>query len=397
MSITVKQVIPGPPSYPSAHGKLDFVISSTNTGQPNFKYVFDVWVGFVKVGTFKVYPDPVTGLGYFNAGKVVRSYLDQYYLSNALAKLTSIDPSGRHEIVFDMKYGEEYGSPVTLYSALTFSDGHRAYNYYNDLYPVGVLHQLSSYVGKPITNRPKVQRVTMNDIGYMPIWNPNADSLTMNVDVYDSAGALSGSNHTTQNFPFSMLGFTPRCINATHAGLIPATTSYYTITVGTEVHTFYLDCYPKYTPYALTFLNRLGGYETAFFRMKSSRSVDIEKKSYGSNDIRVFTGGGGSAGTSPYEAFSSNVLLPAQRNSYVQQKQKMKLSTDFLTDQDFDWLKELVSSPVVYLLAENAGSQYYIPVEPKVTSFEYKRRNVHGLGCLDIDIEIAQNINSQIN
>ena len=62
-----------PSGTPSIQDNLWSIAASTNSGQTDFKFVFDVFKGNTQLVRAKVYPDPTTGKGYFDAGPVVRN------------------------------------------------------------------------------------------------------------------------------------------------------------------------------------------------------------------------------------------------------------------------------------------------------------------------------------
>ena len=49
---------------------------SNASGSPDFKYVFDVYANGNQLTRVKLYPDPVTAYGYFDAGPSVRNEID---------------------------------------------------------------------------------------------------------------------------------------------------------------------------------------------------------------------------------------------------------------------------------------------------------------------------------
>ncbi len=76
MAITINS---SPDIYSSVHAPLWFVLSSTNTGQTNFKYVCDIYVGGNLVTRLKSFPQPTSTKGIFNVAPVIRNYWASYF------------------------------------------------------------------------------------------------------------------------------------------------------------------------------------------------------------------------------------------------------------------------------------------------------------------------------
>jgi hypothetical protein len=68
-----------PAAYSSVHGDLIYTVyseqSEDSVSFPNYKYVADVYIDAVLVATIRKVQDPVTGIGIFNIGQVVRNYM----------------------------------------------------------------------------------------------------------------------------------------------------------------------------------------------------------------------------------------------------------------------------------------------------------------------------------
>ena len=72
-------------------------------------------------------------------------------------------------------------------------------------------------------------------------------------------------------------------------------------------------------------------------------------------------------------------------------KEKLKISTDLLSDDDYDWLVQLVVSPLVYLEDQNT----IYPVVITNTNYEYKKYINDRLTSLAIDIEFGNMLKTQ--
>ena len=126
MAITINST---PALYSSLHSALYFVVTSTNTGQTNFKYVCDIYVDGNLVTRLKSFPQPSSTKGIFNVAPIIRNYWNSYFKPN-ISTYSAIPYSGSDIYVdYEIKFGEEYDA--TTYTNLATST-RRAYNYIMD-------------------------------------------------------------------------------------------------------------------------------------------------------------------------------------------------------------------------------------------------------------------------
>jgi hypothetical protein len=385
MAITQKQI---PSAYSSLNDTLQFVVESDNTAQPNFKFIFEVYRGVTKVATVKLWPYPGTNLCAFNAANIIRSYVNSLSFKGSQAFLTNVDEQDNILSNYEVKYGEEYGSPVTSYLALATSGVQIAYNYGKEF---GSSKSISDYVDKYVTDRPLVAFLAMGENLFVPYWNPVGDVITVDVITYDATGGVLTSDSTTTSNALSLLNIGSTAINALLPGLIIGGVAKYIVRIVETEQDFEVRvaCPGLYGSKNIVFLNRWGCFESFVFRGKSRKSYDVERKEYGTNEERLQTTG--SIGMTPFISGSSNVYLGTAQQHLASRKFKYKLTSEFLTDQEFDWLSQLVCSPVIYL--EDSGK--YIPVKVTGSSYDYKTRLNDKLNPLEIEIEILKTYNPQ--
>jgi len=118
--------------------------------------------------------------------------------------------------------------------------------------------------------------------------------------------------------------------------------------------------------------------------MASISAIDIERKQY-TRELYTL----GASGTVSYA--NGQVYTGGKTTFASRQKQQMKLRTDWLNDQQYQWLGQLLSSPEVYWL--NDG--YFVPVTIKQNNYEYKKQVNARLTFLEIDIDLTGDYNSQ--
>jgi hypothetical protein len=429
--ITVKS-IPNYGTYISAHNDMFFVVESTNVAQTNFKFVFDVYIDAALVTRIKVFPDPTYNYGVFNAGPIIRSYLDNLYFGGENDFLTTKETDGYFKKAYVIKYGEEYGAPPTIYTNLVTSATYEAYNYYNSILQNASVARLDDYENNFLRTLDGEVDISLSDNYFISHFNPATATFTLNV--YDASGLTHTQTIDTSLLPTSgellQLNCGPLGINATYGTVTPwidDETTYYTVSDGVNTMRFNLDCWSKYPNQTLIFLNKLGGYETAHFRFKSRRTISKESKSFGRIPWEIR-----SDGTISYNIGDTNALRGTSQTYSVKHNNRYRFSTHLLTDDEYLWLSGLFASSQVYmefksitqygdqaviiteggvdiitedglnLLMEGSANNYfmqnsatYIPVKIVPDSLEVKTRRADGLQALELEIELMQNYNSQ--
>jgi hypothetical protein len=74
-------------------------------------------------------------------------------------------------------------------------------------------------------------------------------------------------------------------------------------------------------------------------------------------------------------------------------KEKMQLTSDILSTGEYDWLSELINSPLVYLL--NSTTQEFYPVIITDTNYEFKDDRINKTDFLTVNIEFSIDNNVQ--
>ena len=123
--------------------------------------------------------------------------------------------------------------------------------------------------------------------------------------------------------------------------------SYYDVTVSggdtQESIRFYIDAKcSKYEPIRLHWLNRLGGFDSFNFNLKSEEETNIKRATY-LQEEHNFTGTNWeytsqSRGTTDY---------------HITTQDKLTINTDYLTEAESTWMNDFASSPVVFQEVNN--------------------------------------------
>lgn len=388
MAITINST---PEAYPSAHDDLYFVVTSDNVAQVGFKYVFDVYISSVLVTRIKLFPDPVNTKGIFNAGNIVRDYLSSYFKPNATSTAFSYTGNDLY-IGYEVRFGEDYGG--TTYTNLA-SGTYKAFNFANPIFRDFSTSYYQPKISSWLTGRDVTKAdCTMTERLFAGWMNTagTTTSLTLTVQKYTQSGTdgspSTGGSVTCDSFV--LFDLSPAAIN-TYLGstFITATTYQYGVKVnygGNQSAEFKikLACEPRWTPVTLHFLNRLGGYDSTTFRLVNRREASVEKKSF-----EQMTWQYNSAAMTRYDSYKR--INPGNSTFAVNEIVSFKLTSDYINQTDYLWLKDLITSPEVYY--EQGG--YYYPVAIGTNTWQEKIRAADKMFNFELNVQFAQKINSQ--
>ena len=388
---------------------------SNASGMPDFKYVFDVYANGNQLTRVKLYPDPISAYGYFDAGPSVRNEMDyQWFIAynsslNVDQFLTEPNQSGQIAINYDIRFGEEYISGGAYVSGTYVSGGtlvtlpnqtsgtNKAYNYSAPLFnrkSIGI-NQLNN---KFLTNRPKKTNCRLDGQLVIPYKSSSSRSIGYLITQYGvTNNVISTFNQYNDYFElatineFAQLSIAPTNLNLLLSDAsktqIGSNTSYYDISLlnmsnGASISdTFrvYIDCNPKYDSIDLHFMNQWGMFDTARFDLASRLTMDIERKSFNKKDY--FTQ---FAGVSFFQRQETKINYGSKMNWTY------KLTMNYPTDEEYVWLAELIASPQIYANFPEVTDGYLMPITIKNTNYEYSTNQNNGLKVLEIEVELNQ-------
>ncbi len=397
MAITINSA---PANYSSLHSALYFVVSSTNSAQTNFKFVCDVYVNGNLVTRLKSFPQPSSSKGIFNVAPIVRNYWNSYFKPSSSA----ISYTGNDIYVeYEVKFGEEYSG--TTYTNLEEQSAF-AYNYVQDfLYNptsdafITPAKYDTSYAGFYLTNRDKTQVSFPSSLigtgrlftSFLSDAENTAKNLSLDITRVNGATSTNFTGSTQSWEDFALLNISPAAINAyLGSEVITDATTYYDVKakiagVQTDVMRVTFKC-TQNDVIPLHFLNSVGGYETFHFTLVNRQNRTIERKSFQALQYE-------------YEAATTAMdMVDAYGKLYggmipftTQQRVTYKLISDWVNFTDYNWLKEMIASPEVYLERNNQ----FMPINITTTNWTEKKRFADKTFNLELDIDLGLQINSQ--
>lgn len=211
---------------------------------------------------------------------------------------------------------------------------------------------------KFLTDAPRTQYINSNQSAFLYFLSSSRGVANVRMEGYDPDGVQVSSGiiefTLTNDYNYIACG-TYDIINSNASDWStgnPATflddVSYYTVVVTgageqSETVTFYVDskC-SKYTPIRLHWLNRLGGFDSYNFNMKSMEETDIKRATY-LQEEHNFTG----------TSWEYNSASRGQTDYHISTQDKLTVNTDYMTEAESIWMNDLFTSPVVYQEVNN--------------------------------------------
>lgn len=376
-----------PSGKPSVQDNLWHIATSDNSGQVDFKYVFDVFKGNTQLIRAKVFPSPDNGKGYFDAGPVVRNEIN-YQWFNPNGQFFSYSPNLDGEIgqEYNVRVGEDFSGLTTLNLASGVVSG------YNFVPPVFKrrMFDFTAKNNKSLTDRFLNMHSNFGEDLYFPLHSSLPIDLSVTRYIGSSTSASSVYTFTPDNF-YQQLNIGPDAVNVLlddiAAFQINSSTTKYVITIDMEGGgkydiTINMECNGKFTPIPLHFMNAYGMFETARFQLVNRLSKEIERKTFEKRDYQF-----GSSSVDYYTTHGSNQKYIESKINYGSKiNWNYKLTMYPPTDSDYEWLAQLIDSPLIFA---EIDSEYY-PVTIKETNYEYSKHDFNGLKPLELNIDLNQ-------
>jgi hypothetical protein len=388
-----------PVDYSSAHGQLIFTLLEdtkpfNSSLYPDYKYVCDIYIDGTQVARLKAFPRPGDKIGFFDIGNVIRNYLTSNF--SPFPNDLRAEQIGENHFYVNVicRFGEEYGG--VTYTNIIVDTQRTYFNHYNKRLP-GQNTILTNYLDKVMSTRPYATPV-YRDAKFCLIPFLPTDDTTINLIIksYNSGGLVATTTQPYTPFPGSsnvmqLYNIAPPAINASAPGFINDFISYYTVEFNTtnitedSIYRFDLVCEPKFEVYTIHFMNQFGGYESKDFTKVSRRRVEVEKSDHGSASYTI------SAEGIPQYYDINNVYKETRRVYAGAWKEKMTLNSDLLTDAEYDWLEDLILSPLIYVQI----GDYHYPAVVTDSNYEPKKIINDDLTNLTINIEYGDRFNTQ--
>jgi hypothetical protein len=379
-----------------AFNRINYQIVSTNAGEVGFKYVVKVYDSNDDLITTAYYDSPADASDAveFDVSKFVSTqftYTKGFYETATSSNSTNIIKSFYlkcyeyyevdgdfvivldSEVVSDVKYGFAGAFPL-----LELDDWYQDVNLYNGV---------SNTTYKPLTawDTIKVRETDAQVFGFI-----NTGYLT-NVELL-----VTYTNATTQTYYIAKSGTTYPNVNyfqitpLTYGGSVASIQLFVNWNNGTarryKFATLFTQSCGKFDPMRIAYLNKYGTFDFFNFDLVNKTTFNIEKKGY----QRDYNG-------SIYEA-GGVIVKNVNPIYFTKETQSWRVISDYLNDAQSELIRELYSSPLVYLnvVNDNYIRPSWIPVKPNPTTYEVKKTASDKLFNLEIDLEFGLENNRQV-
>jgi hypothetical protein len=368
MAVTINQE---PTSPNGSQADILYVVSSTNTLEPQFKFVCDVRGNAGTILSRIKQPMNPSGYGVFEISQI----LDDYIGYDEIWKISGISASIDNTKQFSILFGEEWGATAygttQIYNGLgdVVGDPEKT----GSVSPLVIIPaveerdiafnwQSGSYVDTFLTNSPSTIYAKPDEyatLSHINISGSDFRPLSFTYTVYNSAGSviaakavlnpLSGSSESNNliNIPIGPQNFVN---DATLSILTGSAWAYYDVTAYNKdtKRVYRLDDCDAQNGTRFAFINRLGVWDYYTATLTKTENRQFNQNTYQKNFINYSTDG----------LIQFN---PSRRGESVYNKQidaTYTAQTDWLEQDRADWLVELFESPSVYI---QQGSEF-IPV-----------------------------------
>jgi hypothetical protein len=372
-----------------AFNRINYTISSTNANEPGFKYVVKVYNDSDELITQAFYDSPANPADSveFDVSKFVSvnfQYNNGFYqVATSLSSTNTI----RGFYLKCYEYYEVAGSFVIVEASEVESDTKYALAASLPLLEEdNWVADLDNYTGasnsvyKPLSDWTTIKaRETDSQIfGFLNT------GLLVNVELL-----VTYNNATTQTF-----FITPAEVSTPSVTYVQITAMTYGVNVNNiqlfanwnngsarraSFATIFTQGCGRFDPMRLAYINKYGAFDFFNFELVSKTTFDVERKGYERN----YNG-------SIYEA-GGVVVKNINPIYYTKETQKWKIISDYLNDAQAETLRELYSSPLVYmnLVNDNYINFSWIPVKPTATSYEVKKTAIDKVFNIEMELEFG--------
>ena len=392
MAITIQQQ---PYPYTALKQKLIVVATSSNIGQPGFRYVVEVNINGGATNTFYVQPN-INGALVFDLNPVVAQAMDLgVNTSDAMPSLfasTSVqdDSIARNIMSVSAKIYEGYEVlgvfevQATAYplddlslinAAFQISDGFNpnpaTYFALNDG-KSNIMTDLvqSTYAMDDLINYYELGTNTIGITGFADDWGvltvptDNGTALTGNlidevqILQFNAAGSLLQTNTLSCVIAAGTINHLPVLpANIDEIFGLDSTWNHYLISFYTSggavcarsIAVFKAADECRFDKIRLGWTNSRGGWDYFNFTKRSEDSYSVERKRY-----RKVVGNYGTADSGEAFGFNTYDRGLTERSPFVEKM--MRIRTDFLTEGQFEYLKNLIYSESVYMIGADGSA-----------------------------------------
>ena len=390
MAITINAT---PKDFAPVYNKMEYLIESTNTSEPNFAYLVDIYINFAVTKTVRL---RIPARPSDNKGKVDIHRVLESALTSDVGNPTGTDAfykATNSSLSYIVKFGEEYGTTVVQYPDEELDISRKAFNASLEKRPFinwdETDYELNGTKKKFLTNMPDNNKVSLNSHGWlyfrgfpsMLIFRYLASGATSIVQI-DASPIPPTNIRFVPSAPATLNNIDPSWITIGSQPIITDDTLRYYIMgldgggiAASEKKYFVLEESCKYNTNTLIFQNNLGAFDSFTFYLGDISMTDIERK-----DMKVNV-----------DTVVGNDIVYSMNERekvtyYTKKSETIKLMSDWISEEESNWLLELMSSPEIYL---QEGNELTAVAKIKATNYTNKKVVRDKLFKIEVELELG--------
>jgi len=411
--------------YTPVYNRMEICVNEsdpTTKALTDYKYIFDVYIENVSSPTYyryEVEPDDVLGYGAVDIGRYCESAVNNTMSSydSDVPYSLGANANGTQSIIkVTVKYGYSYSNSgvYTVVADTVVGSAKYAFNgsfdnqfFFNSIYQgtfpsTYLLNTTNSTSGQFLTDN-KTNKVSIANLGWHHILTDQPTQIDrLKIVTYDSAGSIiqtvvkaNGVSQALTSSRMLKVATGPKTLNnisgAFVSGAQPIITSSvasYTVqviegasTAISELLYFEIEEPCRYVQRRLHFLNRFGSFDSFNFNLRSQGKREVSRKAYKYDKYPITSSG-----------IDRKFTEFQQVTNFVKTQDTMSLRSEFITEAENEWLKQLIESPEIYLEElDGAGDYNFTTVESIVgTSWIEKATSIDKLFTMDVEIKFSQ-------
>lgn len=370
-------LIQQPSQVTPAYNPINFVVSSNNVAQPSFQFIFDLYIADVFISRHRLPPKTFTGVARLDVSAIVKSYVTQDMVFSS----TAFDRNPNSWTSLYIRFGEEYSVSGVLTTYINLLDSATCYAVNASLEYLQFVNWSSNTFYQGTTRKFLTSNATPNILDSTNMWLHFYHELPANIQflkvrTYNASGVMQSlrsfsptdlSNITIGDRFLKVSVGTAQLKQLFYAGFFDGI-AYYTIELydPTSAFTFEIkriniqesNC--KYENVALHFLNVHGGFDVFNFKLVSNKNSSIDRKKY-----NVMTGSFNSSNVYGYASGDRSTQVMTSSN-----QDSLTVNSDWITEAESIWLKELITSPIVFM---EVGSGL-VPISISETKYKFSKK-----------------------
>jgi len=338
------------------------------------RYIFDVYInGVMVLREYKAITFGTTVFAYLDVAPIIKNYIQ-----------ANISSMYFPYIEYQVKYGTESTSGVITTNVVTETSfawyGYPAFLNDNLIADLGGTYYDGMYFS---TNRRRILQLYGNYKTYIPIFKSQFYATDIIEWVYNGTTYQRLDSTGVGVYNIAITGADLNLAQDVHLLEQFVISGDPIVNMPNSTVQIQTNC-TKNNPVMLHFLNAMGGFESFLFSGVNRVNTNIERQSINKLGlITTYTSSGLDRDVS-LDRVASGYLGEVKTNYSNTMTHKIKLVSDYVSETDFLWLRELLASPQVFAQIDN--NALMIPVTIETSDWAEKKRGADKIFNLEIDI-----------